>query len=344
MITLNSAAVMKMLLMHVMLLFAQAMQMQFIQKTCESSQLALSVSNIIRVSFSPANSLLISSSENDQCTVHTLLKDLHRFARWNLQVSQPISAKLKPKYQQKEKVQSYIIFTRGSDDVMAQMDNLMNTTAWNNQARFLVAVTRYTASPEHLALKIVQLLWDTDNVLNTVVLLENDTGFQLYTWFPYQSHRECGAVSKVKLIEVLNKNGNINNKTIFPYKVPKNFLGCPIRISIAYKHHNTGAMLLTNFLLRSNFTMLQQRNFSENVESFDRARDAYQDFIFDLSDIAGFFALEYGHPSPQIDFYYYAWHVPCAKPLHRIQKIATIFSFPLWMALVSVTVSVSVMM
>jgi hypothetical protein len=252
-------------------------------------------------------------------------------------------------YQQQGKVGSYVIFTTDSDDVMTQMDSLVNSTSWNNRAHFLVVVTAHMDSPDLLALSIVQQLWDSTSVLNALVLVENETVFQLYTWFPYQSYKDCGAVSNVQLIKVLNKNGNNNNKIIFPYKVPKDFLGCPIKVSISYIDHNIGATLLTTFLLRLNFTVLHQRNFSENDDTVDRIRTTLQDFIFDFCDIAGSYGpqasvLEYGDPSYEIDIFYYAWYVPCATPLDRIQKIATIFSIPLWMALMSVTVFVSVIM
>jgi hypothetical protein len=61
---------------------------------------------------------------------------------------------------------------------------------------------------------------------------ESDT-LNLYTWFPYKSGR-CGEVQDAVLQDewVLEHNGRFSkNVYLFPEKVPKNLMGCPIRVS-----------------------------------------------------------------------------------------------------------------
>jgi len=327
--------------MLVMLLLVEVTRIKCIFNTHESSQLSLVVIKIARESFSPDQILLISSSEHNGSTVDNFLNNINHYAQWNLHVFRPGAVKLEAMYQQEAKVGSCVVFTRDSDDVMKQMASLMNSTSWNNRVQFLLVATVPVANPELFALSVLQQLWDSARILDAVVLVEYNTMFQLYTWFPYQSHTQCREVSDVVLVNVWNKNDTrrVINKTLW---------GCPINVSITYTN-SVGAELLRNFLLRLNFTILYRQNFPENFSSTARINASLQDLRLGFSDIVAsvplykdFIKIE--DPSYPVDWTGFVWHVPCAKPLHRIQKVLRIFFSPLWMALISVAMFVGVVM
>jgi hypothetical protein len=235
------------------------------------------------------------------------------------------------------------MFTTGAEDAVSQAEGLMDSTSWNNRALFLVVVRTPTASPERLAFSVVESLWENARVFNIVILVAPDTTFHLYTWFPYVQHKQCGEVREIVRIKILNEAGNRNITTdikLFSYQAPKTFWGCPITVSSVYQN-DTGEKLLSDFLIRLNFTVTSIYTDFGIFDYKTRVTNAINEFASGISDIAipivlNKYLAEFGYISHEVDWVELVWYVPCAKPTDRIQKIATICTTTLWIALIGV--------
>ena len=107
--------------------------------------------------------------------------------------------------------------------------------------------------PAHLlATHICSILWQVARIVNVVVLIPNQLAYRplhamsttkttaadrlnLYTWFPFKLGG-CGEVQDVILLDewVFENNGRFSeNAHLYPAKVPKNFMDCPIKVGIA---------------------------------------------------------------------------------------------------------------
>ncbi len=243
------------------------------------------------------------------------------------------------------------MFTTAADDAESQVKDLMDSTSWNNRAPFLVVVRNTTASPERLAFSVAENLWESVRIFNIVILVPSDTTFHLYTSFPYVQHKQCGEVRELVLINVLNEDGTTNittNMRLFSYQAPTNFWGCPITVSSLYKN-STAEKLITDFLLRLNFTVTYKHFLNESLDYSTRTTRATFDFIFGNTDIVTPTVLHkelltLGDVSHYVDWFEHIWFVPCAKPIDRIHKIATIFSTNLWIALIAVFIATGITM
>jgi hypothetical protein len=264
-------------------------------------------------------------------------------------VSLPGNLWLQEMKEEDDKIGSYVMFTTGAEDAVSQAEGLTDSRSWNNKALFLVVVRTPTASPERLALSVVENLWQKANIFNIVILVAPDTTFHLYTWFPYVQHKQCGEVREVVLINVLSEAGDRNITTdikLFSYQAPKNFWGCPLTVSSISKD-STAKKLINDFLLRLNFTVTYKNFHDKNSNYVDRLASAGYHFISGKSDIVTSIVLQIGliifaDPSDVVEWYELIWYVPCPKPIDRIQKIATIFSVTLWIAMIAVLIATGI--
>ena len=131
-----------------------------------------------------------------------------------------------------------------------QVENLKYSTSWNPRGRFLVVATDSSNEPAHLlAAHICSILWQLARIVNVVVLLQNQFSYRQlhaisttktteaarlkqYTWFPFKLGR-CGDVQHVILLDewVFENNGRFSgNAHLYPGKIPKDFMGCPIKV------------------------------------------------------------------------------------------------------------------
>jgi hypothetical protein len=225
-------------------------------------------------------------------------------------VSLPGNVGLQEMNEQVDKVGSYVMFTTGAENAISQADGLMKSTSWNNRALFLVVVRTPTASPERLALSVVENLWENARVFNIVILILPDTTFHLYTWFPYVQHKQCGEVREVVLINVLSEAGDRNITTdikLLSYQAPKNFWGCPLTVSSMYKA-GAAQKLISDFLPRLNFNVTYKYYFKEGSDYVTRGTSVLFYFISGNSDIVTSVVLQkdlikFGDPSHDVEWY-----------------------------------------
>ena len=150
---------------------------------------------------------------------------------------------------------SYILFVWNeqadslNETLENQVENLKYSTSWNPRGRFLVVANERSNEPAYLlAAHICSILWQVARIVNVVVLIPNTLAYRplhavrttntksadrlsLYTWFPFKLRR-CGEVQEVILLDewVIEHNGRFSeNAHLYPEKVPKNFMGCPIK-------------------------------------------------------------------------------------------------------------------
>jgi hypothetical protein len=153
------------------------------------------------------------------------------------------------------------------------------------------------------------------------------------------------------LINVLSEAGNRNITTdikLFSYKAPSNFWGCPVTVLSMYKN-GTAHKLISDFLLRSNFTATFKYYPNESAGYGTRLTSAVCDYFSGYFDIVTPIGLnkdtiKIGDPSDEVEWFEHIWYVPCAKPVDRIQKISTIFSLTLWIAMVAVLIFTGITM
>jgi hypothetical protein len=193
---------------------------------------------------------------DDLHTVNIILGKLHEGTRWPVELFHPTADDA---VDSSVLHQSYILFLwneeAGSlnETLDNQLEDLKYRTSWNPRGRFLVVVNVSSNEPTHLlAAHICSVLWQVASIVNVVVLITNQFAYRplqavsttktttvgrlnLYTWFPFKLGR-CGEVQDVILLDewVFEKGGRfLENAHLYPAKVPKNFMGCPIKVGTA---------------------------------------------------------------------------------------------------------------
>jgi hypothetical protein len=279
---------------------------------------------------------------------------------------------------------SYIIFLWPQQDesiyesFVLQIQNHQDSPSWNPRAKFLVVVTGHDNEFRvSLASHICKILWEIGKISNIVVLIpssdepitmnytsrtqtEEIKTFDLYTFFPYTTEN-CGEVSNVILIDkwLLQRNGRFDrDANLFPSKIPADFMGCPIRVSIigfepfvviTENHtqedgsivYNVGGLLVENFIVsltKMNFSVtFLSPEVDVSIASFMKAID---DQVGGLSDILiGFVPIlpmtvfpGFTHTIP-VAASIFAFFLPCPSRIHRMSKLFSIFTLPVWLTL-----------
>lgn len=308
------------------------------------------VVTIVRHHFSLDRTILLSSTGDDDDLANTLLQTMHGLELSPLNVLQESRVTVLPPHTNTEKIRSYIMLTRSAEDLIHRVEELSDGQSWYSQGRLLVVVTVEVATPEQLALSIVQVLWDTAKVLNLVVLVQKGTVLNLYTWFPYLSHEHCDDVKGVVIINqwiMEEEGGFVREVMLFPHKIPSNFQGCSLKISTGFR--NQAEDVFMSEQLRSlNITLNYVSEIPRNMSVYEKIETSLMDVITGKSDVSfgGLPLLQeaatYADPSFPYFVVRYSWFVPCRRPLSRLQSISHIFSVSVWVAMVIVLFLVTV--
>jgi len=193
------------------------------------------------------------TQRDDLQTVNVILGKLHEGKRWPIEVFRTSGDDIADTSVLHH---SYILFVwneeAGSlnETIENQLENLKYSTSWNPRGRFLVVATDSSNEPAHLlAAHICSILWQLARIVNVVVLIPNQFVYRqlhslsttkttaadrlnLYTWFPFKLG-SCWEVQDVILLDewIFENNGRfLENAHLYPTKVPKNFMGCPIKV------------------------------------------------------------------------------------------------------------------
>jgi len=318
---------------------------------------------------------------DDLQTVNFLLEKLHEETRWPIEVFRPSG---EDTADTSVLHHSYILFVWNeeadslNETIENQVENLKYSTSWNPRGRFLVVVTDSSNEPAHLlAAQICSILWQMARIVNVVVLTPNKFAYRplhamsttntraaerlnLYTWFPFKLGG-CGEVQDVILLDewVFENNGRFSeNAHLYPSKVPKNFMGFPIKVGtlgidpfvimrenysqndgrISYKLTGLAVEILKFVCEKMNLTTIFLPP-SLNLE-FDSFVKEIADVEGDLSDVlTGIVPLMPVIVTSSFDatipytYVNFMMLVPCPKAILGTEKVLTTFSLSVWLAM-----------
>jgi len=276
---------------------------------------------------------------------------------------------------------SYIILTTSVTVLQNQLQRLSNSSYWNPRGRFVVALLNSFYDPPLMAQLLLKELRKHE-IANSVALVPNEEGehipgFNSYTWYPYQSTRQCIEVKNVTLLDTWVKKGNgyfLKKTHLFPQKISKNLHGCPLRIVTRETIFTVTHPYLV-FLGRCNITKLMYKDgwevkllniITKTMNMTLHYLDPVDDF-WDLTDSKGNYAgftrellndradvslglLIVRVPLPVVLVptrpYHWgqlSWYVPCGSRFPRWMSISRMFYGSVWVLLVmSVVLSMPV--
>jgi hypothetical protein len=252
---------------------------------------------------------------------------MHRLELWPVQVTEPSRVPALPP--NVEKIRSYIIFTRGVKDFTVQAEELFYSTSRDSRGLFLIVVTAGVPNSEEFAFSIVQELWQIGRGYNVLVMVQQDTLLNLYTWFPYSSHDNCGDVRNVVLIYqwVAEEEGKfVREGSLFPYKIPSNFQGCAMNFSAILKGEIEDEFY-SQYCLTHHITRHDSGDFSDDMTVGGKVltcltslKSCESDMFFGALPLV----VEISNALPTFPYYVQkvSWFVSCPKPFSRLQRIS----------------------
>lgn len=372
--------------------------------TKEQRQLVSCVNNVLHRHFAAGHSLLFSlptvqdgasqeskvthngNDTNDADLVDSILMNTHFASRWSLYVSVAGEMALETAFQAQEKISYYVIILWPArtdeeifDNLLEQFDSFQNIESWNRKALFFVMLTGITEAPKHLALKVFDKLWKTENILNIILLVPayeesqlhyNETnrgdlmGFDVYTWFPYLSGH-CASVEEVLVLDrwIFTDNGHFSKQvSLFPHKIPKNLHACPLRVfalgsepyvflnskqnndKYKYRGLEIEYLLIISHIMNTTLVYLPLAA-GTNVEQ--RTLMLMKLYLGQGDVLLGTLPLHLSilqHADATIAYLENAfqWLVPCPTPVPKIEKVLGIFTPPVWFTLMMVHIMTTV--
>jgi len=276
---------------------------------------------------------------------------------------------------------SYVILTTSVTVLQDQLQRLSNCSYWNPRGRFVIALLNNFYDPPLMAQWLLKELWK-HKITNSVVLVPNEEGESIpalnaYTWYPYQSTRQCIEVKNVTLLDSWVKKGNgyfLKKTHHFPQKISKNLHGCPLRI-VTVQTIFTVTDPYFEFLSGCNITKLMYKNgwevkllniIAKTMNMTLHYLDPLDDFWY-LTDGKGNYAgftrellsdradvslglIIVREPLPAVvvpatphHWGQLSWYVPCGSRYARWMSISRMFSGCVWaLLMMSVVLSVPV--
>lgn len=308
-----------------------------------------------------------------------LLENIHKRITWPVLTSIPNTAMSENSIIYKH--QSYIIllWAEKRDDLLSTLEyQLENFNSYgysfNRWGKFLIVVTDFSVqSPKALAMDITDILWNSYQIANSVILIPNVSesvkSFDLYTWFPYESG-QCGRIEDVVIVDrcVLgNARPLSTNILLFRSKIPLNIHGCPIKVStwdtqpnmIQEKHNKTDGSIIYEYTgIEAVYLSLLSEVMNMTIQFLpppEKQMYLIEFFYYSLTsvfsgvaDIAmGNFPLHYlplAYCEPTIPYVYgtYKWYVQCARPIRRIDNLINLFTAPAWSVIILLLILSSV--
>jgi Ligand-gated ion channel. len=250
------------------------------------------------------------------------------------------------------------------DTLYDQIENLKRSKSWNARGKFIIYLsTPNTQTQKTLAQNMCEMLWEEANIANVLIIIakantapqtnRTETSmFNTYTWFPYERISENKTVT---LNDCVFDTESICN--MFPSKVPQNFWGLSFKVGTlgpepyVIKKNNASeqeesaglqvegiAVHLLNIIARKiNATLVFNEPYSvlsgENTitlfgELVSGTNDILAGVIPDVAPICAF-----SDPSIRVIYDTGKWLVPCPNPIHRVQRITTMFNVSVWVTI-----------
>ncbi|KAJ9592886.1 hypothetical protein L9F63_015464 [Diploptera punctata] len=237
-------------------------------------------------------------------------------------------------------------------------------------------------------------MWENYRILNVIILLHNQLAnfvsncefiqfcseqakmvsvYDLYSWFPYTSEKECDQIDSATLIDrwlvyedmVFKKTNNL-----FPNKVKNDLHGCSLKVSTVeanmgvfeihnqadenktttYEFSGTEILFLVHIAEALNMTLFYNSPPPSTFTHSDKHTMTLIDVVNGAADVtlSSYPLHVLLHKMADPTFYYYfsyvKWFAPCPKPVPRSDKIISIFSISVWLSMSLVFVQISVVL
>jgi len=313
--------------------------------------------------------------------VNAILGNLHEETRWPIELFRPNADDTADTSVLHH---SYILFVwneeAGSlnETLENQLENMKYGTSWNPRGRFLVVATDSSNGPAQLlAAHICSILWQVARIVNVVVLIPNQFPYRplhavsttktpaadrlnLYTWFPFKMG-SCGELQDVILLDEWVFENNVtfsHNADLYPKKIPKNFMGCPIKVgtlgddpcvimtenfkqndgSTAYKLTGLSVEILKSVCQKLNLTYVflppsLNIEFDSYTKTFSELEEGLSEVLTGIIPLMSAVVMSYFDVTIPYYFTSLKTFVPCPKPIPGTEKILTTFSLSVWLTI-----------
>lgn len=317
----------------------------------------------------------------DAHMLDSMLKNIHDELKWHLRVSMTGELSFEPTFEDDRKTDYYVVITspEPTDDeifenTIDQFETLQGTKSWNQRGHFFVIITGNTQMPKLLALKLFDKLWNSENILNIVVLVptyeslvydnvtskETSMVFDLYTWFPYRSGY-CASVQEVVTLNrwiLADNRYSFKEVSLFPQKIPLNLQACSLRVSaIGYgpyvlldgmQHNNTYKyrglevefLLMVSKVMNASLVYMPppiDTNVNQRTRMLMKLHFGFIDVVFGTIPLH-LSILEYADATIPYLQTAFQWFVPCPTPVPRMETILGIFTLPVWFTLILILI------
>jgi hypothetical protein len=241
----------------------------------------------------------------------------------------------------------------------------------------VVATERRNEPPHLLAAHICSILWQVARIVNVVVFIPNQFEYlplhamtttkrtaadrlNLYTWFPFKFGR-CGEVQEVILLDewVIEHNGRFSeNANLYPAKVPKIFMGCPIKLEtvgidplvimrenytqndgrIPYKLTGLSVEIVQVVCEKMNLTTIfLAPSLNTEIDSYVKVAteldEGLSDVVTGMVPLLSFVVTSSFEATIPYIYLKANMLVPCPKAIPGTQKLLTIFSLSVWLTM-----------
>lgn len=278
-------------------------------------------------------------------------------------------------------IQSHISFIRLSDYYVVIVDGyrmfnskirqLVRVPSWNARAKMVIYITIPTKNRRRMMMyyiHILRTLWSY-HVMNIVLLLhdwKDHSIINLFSWNPYDPPRRCGEKQQnpqnyTELYDQCINGSLVNNSNIFPDKVPKNLMKCPLKVLGVIWHpflnHNQSDKY-AGFERRILDLIAQRLNFTVKLDTTtgywgDRIENGSWDGMFGNLK-KGYGEIGIGGIYPDIDVHEdfdttqsylqdsFAWVVPRAREIPEWENLIISLQPTMWLATVVVYLSCTI--
>jgi len=363
-------------------------------------QVVLCAVNIVTRYVSTGQPLLVSISNgdgfNEYRTVSSeLLEELHALERWSVYILYGETRRgLLPGYTT-TKYLSYIVIPRSvqlgvkamMESVISQVRNLQEIEAGNPKGVYLVILLNASKVNREMVINLLASLWEW-KVLDVIVMVESEyqrsgvrdmeTKLDLFTWFPFQSPRNCTRVTDVVLMDQWENRHFAKNADLFPNKITRNLNRCPLMAStmnwgylVTLPFESTSEGNGPKLTYKEGFEVIVYRNILEAFNmtasfkiheiiygqvwgDYDPVNNTYTGVIgdakFGRSNISFcalpknyFYEIHVDSTHSYVESGFH-WYVQCARPRPRWQVFVKTFALSIWASLILAFVTFAIVM
>ncbi|KAJ9586513.1 hypothetical protein L9F63_019839 [Diploptera punctata] len=226
---------------------------------------------------------------------------------------------------------------------------------------------------EYSAKQALEHLWKW-KVLDAIVLVPSQNNSQhvdLYTWFPFQSEKECTTIQRVTLVDTYLPEGRfINNADLYPRKIKRNLHACPLVASTISWGYMVTPSNDSKFAFSDGLEVIIFKTIAETLNmtptyikpipstmvwgDYQPETGNYTGVIGDAKfgrsnlSFCGlpknyFFELHVDSTHSYFESGFY-WYVRCPRPRERWSVFIMTFSPSLWTALIATFITIAVIM